>query len=326
MTSNPNVMVRNSNNLAWKNLTVVDLVQDRNAMVMVANPSNSTRTFYLELFKETNEPGKPIFNEAEVTLKMDDVLYNAWVRGGKQEQMLESKQDEKEKLVKGDNVILDNLMMNANEMGLLTLDFNFLTKELTDKQTFTYHVVQKDAQTGEIIGGETFLIKKKQRPIFVADAGNDKEIDKDETITISAEDINEAAVYNWYDMEGNLIYQGKDLTVSADITKKYKLEVITDSDGYKDYDEVEVKLKPSRIINISPNPTTDNVDIAYKLNNVNSAYLMIIGTNSNSNNNYILDVSNENINLDISNYQTGYYTIALVCDGQIVDAKQILKQ
>ena len=127
-------------------------------------------------------------------------------------------------------------------------------------------------------------------------------------------------------MDRNLIYQGRDLTVSTDITKKYKLEVITDSDGYKDYDEVEVKLKPSRIINISPNPTTDNIDIAYKLNNVNSAYLMIIGTNNNSNNNYILDVSNESINIDISSYQTGYYTVALVCDGQIVNAKSLLKQ
>ena len=327
MTSNPNIMVRNNNNLAWKNLTVVDLVADRtSAMVMIANPSDTPRTFLLELQKETNEGGKAIFEEAEVTLKMDDVIFNAWERGGKQTELLENKSDEKNKLVKGDNVILDNIMFNPDERGLLTLDFNFLTKELTDKTEFTYHVIQKDAMTGEVIGGETFIIKKKSRPIFIANAGDDKEINENETVTLSAEQINEAAIYNWYDTDGNLIYQGKDLTVSADVTKKYKLEIIADSDGYKDYDEIEVKLKPSVIENISPNPTSNEIQVNYKLNGINSAYLMIIGTYGGASNNYILDINTFQTTINVANYTNGYYTVALVCDGQIVDAKTLIKQ
>ncbi len=46
-----------------------------------------------------------------------------------------------------------------------------------------------------------------------------------------------------YDQSGNLIYSGKDFTVSPEITEKYKLEVIAELDGVKDYDEVEVKVK-----------------------------------------------------------------------------------
>lgn len=329
LTSNPNVMVRNNNNLAWKNLTVVDLVADRtSAMVMIANPSNTPKTYYLELQKATNEGGKAIYEEAEVTLKMDDVIYDAWERGGKQAQLITSKREEKSKLVKGDNVILDNIMFEPNERGLLTLDFNFLTKELTDKTEYTYHVVQKDATTGEVIGGETFLIKKKSRPIFIANAGNDKEIDENETITLSAEQINEAAIYNWYDTDGNLIYQGKDLTVSADVTKKYKLEIVSETDGYKDYDEVQVKIKPSIIENISPNPASNQMQVYYKLNGVNSAYLMIIGqygTNGTSNN-YVLNTTSSQTTINLSNYTNGFYTVALVCNGQIVDAKILIKQ
>ena len=328
-TSNPNVMVRNNNNLAWKNITVVDLVEDRSfAMVMIANPSNISRTFFLELQRPTNEGGKPIFEEAEVTLKMDEILYEAWERGGKQAQLIEDKEEEKSKLVKGENVFINNIMFNANEMGLLTLDFNFLTKELTDKEEFTYHIIQKDANTGEVMGGETFVIKKNSRQIFIADAGEDKEINENEIITISAEQINEAAIYNWYDSDGNLIYQGKDLTVSADVTKKYKLEIISEIDGYKDYAEVEVKLKPSIIESISPNPALNQVQVNYKLNGINSAYLMVTsqyGTNGISNN-YVLNTeSNQNI-INISNYTDGYYTVALVCNGQIVDTKTLIKQ
>jgi hypothetical protein len=31
-------------------------------------------------------------------------------------------------------------------------------------------------------------------------------------------------------------------------------------------------------------------------------------------------------NIDISNYPTGFYTVALVVNGQIVDAKTLIKQ
>ena len=328
-TTNPNVMVRNNNNLAWKNLTVVDLVSDKiSAMVMISNPSNTPKTYFLELQKATNEGGKAIFEEAEVTLKMDDVLFDAWERGGKQAQLIRSKSEEKSKFVKGNNVILKNIMFEPNESGLLTLDFNFLTKKLTDKTTFRYHVVQKEANTRAVIGGETILIKKKSRSIFMANAGNDREIDANETITLSAKQINEAAIYNWYDTDGNFIYQGKDLTVSADATKKYKLEVVAETDGYKDDDEIRVKLKPSILENISPNPASHQMQVNYKLNGVRSAYLMIIGqygTNSTSNN-YVLNTTSRQTTINLSNYTRGFYTVALVCNGQIVGAKTLIKQ
>jgi hypothetical protein len=325
-TSNPNVMVRNNNNQAWKNITVVDLVEDRSvAMVMVANPSNTPRTFFLEMQKETNEDGKPIFDEAEVTLKMDAILYDAWERGGKAAQQLDPTLEDKRKLVKGNNVILDNIAFEANEMGLLTLGFNFLNKELTDKTEFTYNVIQKDANTGEVIGGETYIIRKETRPLFIADAGDDKEVDPNETIVISAEDINEPAIYNWYNSDGVLVYQGKDLTVTADLVKKYKLEVIATTDGFKDYADVEVKFKPSTIESMTPNPASNNLSINYKINGASSAYLMIMDYYGTTANNYILDINSSQTQIDVSHYPMDYYTVALVCDGAIVDAKTLIK-
>jgi len=151
------------------------------------------------------------------------------------------------------------------------------------------------------------------------------EIDKNETITLSAAQINEAAVYNWYDPEGNLIYTGKDLTVSADVTKQYKLEIVADADGFKDYDEVDVTVNQFYLNTIVPNPATNTVTINYKTIDIASAYLMVIGTNNNTSNNYIINTNLEQTTLDISNYPIGYYTIALVCNGDIVDAKTLIK-
>ena len=328
-TSNLYTNVQNNNGIAWKNISVVDLVANvTNGTIAVGNPFNEPHTFFIELIKEDLETGQPIYDEAEVSIKMDEVLYDAWVRGGKLAQQIDSTLEEKRKIVKGNNVLINNIAFNANEIGILDLNFNFLTEELTEKSKFVYHVIQKDALTGEIIGGETYVIKKQSRAVFEADAGGNKDVDKNEPITISATELSEPAIYNWYDSEGNLIFTGKDLTIATQVATKYKLEVIATTDGFKDYTEVDINLKPSVLNTISPNPSSNNVTITYKLNEVNSAYIMIIGSygTSNSSNNYILDLNSSETTIDISNYTNGFYTVALICNGQIIDAKTLVKQ
>ena len=327
-----NANVRNNNNIAWKNVTVVDVLPNNivnpGGIIAVGNPFNHPKTFFLEMEISDLETGKPIYEEAEIGIKMDDVLYNAWVRGGKKAQLLDSTIEEKRKIVTGNKVILDNLSFNANEIGTLRLDFNFLTKELTDKTNYAYHVIQKDSENGNIIGGETFIINKTPRESFEANTNNDLEVDLNQSITISADDINEPAIYNWYDNEGNLIYQGKNLEIANAVSEKYKLEVISTVDGFKDYIEVEVKIKPSTLETISPNPAQNNVKIGYKLNTNDSAYLMILGYYGSNgiSNNYILDVNSNEIDINVSNYPSGFYTVALVIDGNIIDAKILIKQ
>ena len=336
--SNPetNDLVQNvatNENIAWKNVTLVDFADDNpdeqsiGGVIAVGNTFNTPKSFYLELVKEDLETGKPIYDEAEVSLKLDETLYQAWVRGGKTAERLENTLDEKVKLVKDNNVFLKDLELNANETGTLYVKFNFLTQEITDKSKYVYHVIQRETGTNKIIGGETYVIKKQERPLFTAEAGGTKYVDKNEPITISAAQLNEPAIYNWYDSDGNLVATGKDLSISTDVAQKFKLEVIT-TDGFKDYTEVEVKLKPNALNIISPNPAGSNVNITYKLNEVSSAYLMILGSygTTGTSNNYILDINSTEINIDLSSYSNGFYTIALVCDGQIVDAKTLVKQ
>jgi len=331
LTNDLHTNVRNNNNLAWKNLTVLDLEPNSNsntftATVGVGNPYNTSHAFYLELKKDASEAGKAIYEEAEVKLKMDDVLYEAWERGGKVAQETEDTEDVKKKKVKDNNVILDNIYFLPNEQGKLTLSFNFLTKELTNKEKYHYYLIQHDATTGKVIGGETYLIKKKPRPIFHAEA-NDLQVDKGEQVSLNANDINETAEYNWYDQEGNLIYSGKDMDIVAAMEKKYKLEVIADIDGFKDYKDVDVKFKPDRITSIYPNPASDNMEIEYKINKSSSAYIMIVGiTNPNFVNNYVIDVNQSSYTINVHNFPTGEYSIVLIGDGEIKDVQSVIKE
>lgn len=87
VSNNPKVRffnnVKNNNNIAYKNLNKINLANGgRSGLITIENLSNEVQNSYLELVKENSEIGNPIYEEAEVILKMDDILYNAWDRGG----------------------------------------------------------------------------------------------------------------------------------------------------------------------------------------------------------------------------------------------------
>lgn len=254
---------------------------------------------------------------------MDNDLYQNWVDSGAENTNLVQKGNQSFK-VSANNAVFDNISLLPNETRSIGITFNFLTDELTDKTDFYYHFVQRYQVTDDIIGGKTFHIIKSTNNFFDADAGEDKEIDKTESVTLIAEEINETAVYNWYDPEGILIHTGTDLTVSPDINKQYQLEIIKDSDGFKDYDDVNVAVNPYVLGTITPNPATDLVTIDYIADEATSAYLILTDANTNNSNNYIIDINQTQIIIDISDYTTGMYYISLVCDGNFESYKTLV--
>ncbi|WP_131459789.1 hypothetical protein [Aequorivita vladivostokensis] len=321
--------VKNNNNIAWKNTTVIRINPDSpsiGAVIGVSNPTNVAKNYSLELLASPNEPGKPIYQEAEIGIEMDDILYDAWERGtGSGTNFLTTANNHK-LIATGNNVVIDNIALEANGYGTAYITFNFLTAQLTGKQYYVYQVIQRDKATNKVIGGETFEIKKLPRPSFEADAGDNKEIERNESITLQADDINEDAVYNWYAPDGTLIYIGTTLTIAPEITQQYKLEIISDLDGLKDYDEVTVTVNPYRIISMAPNPVSSLLSIDYMVEGVNSAYIMVLNQSTGASDNYILNTTQNEIALDLTTRPTGLYSIILVCDGEIQDTKNLLKQ
>lgn len=330
-TDDLNGNVRNNNNIAWKNITVVDVLPNNiykpGGVVSVSNPNSYPQNYFLEIKVQDLETGKPIYQEAEVRLIMDSIFFEAWTRGGKVSQMTKQTNEQREIILTGNNSSINNIMFDANEIGKIQLVFNFLTAELTEKSKFSLDIIQRETSSNKLIGGETFIINKNQRTQFNADAPQ-LEINLNEPVTISATDINEPAIYNWYDTNGTLICQGKDLQIANAIAENYKLEVIATTDGFKDYKEVEVLLKPSAIDYIAPNPVVGNfLNVHYNLNSANSAYLMVIGLSANNefSNNYILNMNSNQVSIDLSSYESGYYTLALIANGEITDAKIFIK-
>jgi subtilisin family serine protease len=327
-TSNLPQNVMNNNNFAWKNMNIVDIIPNTPAtgsITAVANPFNQSKSYKLVLKVEESETGKPIYEEAEVGVELDDVLYDAWIRGGRQGTRFLATSNGRKLIATEDNMTLDNLQFLPNEWGTAYITFNFLTKKLTNKTLYTYHVIQKDYGTNEVVGGVTYEIRKKPRLSFMANAGNDEEIDKSESVTLQAAEINEDAVYNWYDVDGNLIYTGTTITVSPQFTQQYKLEVISNLDGLKDYDELQVTVNPYKIQSLIPNPATSTVTVNYMADEATSAYLMVVHQNSGNTSNYIIDTEENSHTIDLSGFASGLYSIILVCDGEIQGSKNLIK-
>ncbi|WP_339610917.1 hypothetical protein, partial [uncultured Planktosalinus sp.] len=251
--------------------------------------------------------------------------FNGWEIGNKTGANFITTTNEKKLIAGGNNVIFDDIQLAPQDYGTVYLTFNFLTKEITSKTIYTYHVIQRDKATNQIVGGETYEIRKQPRPGFVADAGDDEEVEKNQSVTIQADDINEDAVYNWYDTEGNLIATGSTLTVSPEFSIQYKLEIISDIDGLKDYDDIAVTVNPYRIISISPNPTNSQITVNYQADGANSSFVMVVNQNTGNSENYILDTSLNTVNIDLSHLPNALYSVILIADGEIQDSKNLLK-
>lgn len=325
-----NSNTRNNNNIAWKNITITGGKNVRNpgGVVALGNIFQEPTTFDIE-FKVPQPCVWPsILDVAEVKIKLDPLSYQIWKAGGKQCQNL-TELKANQFLVTGDPAILRNMTYQVGQFSTLFVGFNFLTQYVdVPKEIYEYLVTQRRSSDQMVIGGELYIIHKPPREVndaFDADAGADKSISKNESVLINAENIGEEAEYNWYDMEDSLIYSGTSLNVTLDSTTNYKLEVLAVTDGYKDYDEVTVNVKQYEITGIAPNPANDLITVNYDVVGVSSAYLMIIGINNGTSNNYILDTSIFETTIDISSYQFGFFTVALFCDGEIVDAKTLLK-
>lgn len=322
-TADLNANTRNNNNIAWKNITVLDVQSNSGigAAVGLYNPLAHPALFRLD-FEPDKEWDEDLLKESEIIIKFDDGLISAWTSGGMNLENMKRINDS-EFLITGAPASISGLDLSSGQTGTVALHVHFLTRKTSEKSRFICHLVQREMTTSQIIGGETFDVRRSDRPLFTAQTTALEGVLANEPVVIEAQDIQEAAIYNWYNSAGELIYVGRELVIAPSVAEKYRLEVISATDGFKDYTEVDVTLRPSSIDLITPNPADDQTVISYTLNGVTSAYLMLMNYQGGGDAifNYVLNLDEGSIALDTSALSTGYYSVALVCDGVITDAQ-----
>lgn len=330
---------KQNNNVAWKNISVVDLDPNNiagdgttwedikikpGANILVGDATGNGGVYDLQFTIPDIIKGNPITDEAEIRVKLDTPLWIKWQNTNFQGIKVDKlRPNEHEIIISEGNAVIKNIPFAPNERFLVNVRFNFLTKELSGQEFFEYDVNQLDANTGAIIGGERFEVHVPVRDLFFADAGPDQEILMGKSAQLNAFEINEEVSYKWFSPDGKLLFTGKDITVSPQITTEYKLEVMAKLDGAVDYDDVTVKIKPYSITSVAPNPVKDYMQIQYMTQGASSAYLMITAPYGNTYN-QILDPNQTTQTINTSQWSRGYYVVVLVCNGENMDTVNLL--
>src|SRR5690554_2668725 len=279
------------------------------------------------IFSIPEEAGN-LFEEAEVVLTLDELTWEKWLSGGEEADNIEILNEEEYQLIlNGENARLGNMVYGAGEWSTIYISFNFLIEEVSGQEEFIFNAIQTQSEIGETSGTETYhIFRNPDRPSFKAEGGS---IDQGISTELYATPIAEAAIYNWYAPDGQMIHTGKNFTLTDNFAGEYKLEVISETDGHKDYFRLTIPVNATQdqLISLSPNPATNSVSAEYQIGqNATNASLIIIPFFGNAQNHYSIDLTSFDTIIDINllGYPTGHYVVILMVDGQAVHAKQLI--
>jgi len=124
-----------NNNVAQKNVTIIDISKATIGSIVVENPYPIIKIFDIKFLTDESECNE-IFREAEITFTLDESLLEVWEQSGENLHNIK-RLDDKKFLITGDNASLQGLKFDSNQTRTLSLQFNFLTQEVTDKQEWT---------------------------------------------------------------------------------------------------------------------------------------------------------------------------------------------
>lgn len=323
-TAYPSVNTRENNNIAYKNTTVIDVSQfPKKGSILAGNLGGEESIISDIHFFTIDDENNNLWEEAEVYVELDDVLWANWIGSGAAATETEIVDEENHIILVRNNSRLQNIPFASNETGILTVGVNFLIDEVEEQESYELQIEQIHSVEQFNMGGFTYVFERNaEREEF--DAEGERERSNNVT-TLKATTINEPATYNWYNQNGELVHSGEQLTVTDPIAQEYKLEVIANSDGHKDYTTVNSEC-PFKLESISPNPASNQIQVCYQTQGANSSYISITSTQTAISNNHIISNAQDDIQIDVSGYSLGTYVVTLVCDGQVIESKNLVIQ
>jgi hypothetical protein len=247
--------ILNNNNIALRNLSIVQPGSSNSGnshmvRIGVSNAQSENMPVKLEFTSDNDTSGVKIDHEARIKVQLDNILYSAWQSGGMNSTNFINDPLDQSLIVNDSVASLDSIILPPHTTGTVLLNFNFLVENDTPKNIFQYQVIQIDEHSHEIIGGESFTIEQLPRIPFYADAGSDVYADIGDVIHLSATNVGESASYVWSEPNTSNIYLGEQIDVVVDDTVTLALTVEAASDGFISTDEMQIFLKPSRLLSI----------------------------------------------------------------------------
>ena len=325
---NTHEFVVNNNNVGWKNVTVVDVKPDmpkRISLHWIYSSEQNSVSARLVLQDCTKDHGNPVSGEAEVILHTNEALGDLIESRGSNMNGFK-KHDKNQWIIPGGiSQASVEIPLSSNDIYMAGVEFRFLTEEVTEPKEYSYFIYTEDLDKGRVLGGTEMKIRRQEKSLFTAKAGNNRTVLQGDSIVLSAQSIGEEANYAWRDIANDTLIFGQEVTLTPSSSGVYSLSVST-PDGYIDYDTVSVSVKDNYIRTVSPNPAHHEVVVAYHVQSGSYASLQVLDASGNLVANYPLSVDQTEITLTVANWTPGSYRFVLLVSNVQSDMKTLIVQ
>lgn len=166
-----NANVQNNNNIAWKNICVLDCATPRVA-VDVANPTENPMNVRLRFAIPPEEMEDPIINHCTLTVDLGPRLYQMWVQNERQGEGIQDLGNGRIRIT-GVNAWIGGLELDPDERRTIHPEVVFYEEEAPDR-VYHWAIEQYDDDEDELIGGEMCDIRPRCRAdVMIRDCNAD---------------------------------------------------------------------------------------------------------------------------------------------------------
>jgi hypothetical protein len=259
-----------NNNIAIKNVFILDMQMENycGRCFYVGNPEAYSRITNLEFTTPNINTTKDdtFLNVADVFLKFDtDVWDNI-------SQMFYNRKDVQVMSpgtvkVLTPNLVFNNIEWNANQRIPILIEFYFKPTATPSEDNYKYEVREYLVdRTGlaRDAGGVHFIIERPKYDYFEAATDKVVSVNYGEKLTLSAIPQNGNFEYNWYDINGNFVGEGVEITINPPTSAtQYQLEVVSLNFCARDITNLMVNVNTNFITSVTPNPATEEITVEY---------------------------------------------------------------
>ena len=318
--------VRGSNDIAQKNVSIVSRRElSKGITVFVRNIYGNNHKYSLEL-RTSTEKDKLLFTKANVKMKMAKPIYKAWERGGLRATDIVYNPTASPYSVKlnSSSSKLENICMNGAEFEKVTMNFDFHTSSTDPNEKYTFDLIQKD-ETGNIVGGETFIV---EAPLHIHQGIEITPIDLGDGRYKLSTDWQETDRVLWTDAVGSDVGTGNNITVTPTLTNNKFSAIAISSQGEMAQESITLESKTG-FKSISPTLVEDFIDI--ELHCPVKSGNAVLRINSLAQTGSILlskhiPLDAKKIQLDATSLPSGIYVLTYSVDNQIVDSRKFSKK
>ena len=241
--------VTHNNNVAWKNLTVIDGSNNK-AVVWLQNHFKEERLFTLRFTSPLNSKNEPLYKYAETYIRFSPNVVAGWQEGGSKGNGIKRVGEHRFFITKS-SAEFQNILLPPNSIGMLETEVNFFSDIVPECGEFTFDIAMYDEKGETLYGGEHYKVVRDPDREFEVKALEDQVVMQQTPVTFSAVNIGEPATYVWYNAAGDSIASGTTLSTTATQSQQYRLSVQATADGYKGYDTVSVVVRSGDITSLS---------------------------------------------------------------------------